>query len=191
MTKKKKIAILVTSLALVGAMLIGGTLAYFTDKDEAQNVFTLGKVDGELEEPKWDENTENSEIKNVQPGDKIVKDPTLTMAADSEDAYARFHVTYEGLTAEQFAELKFFKGEEEVTFVDGYFYVQEPLKADKSYELFDSVVIPTTWGNEMAEKTFKINVVVELVQAKNFKPETDANGVITGWGDVQIEKLDK
>lgn len=192
MTKKKKIAILVTSLVLVGAMLIGGTLAYFTDKDEAQNVFTLGKVDGELDEPKWDDNNPDGEIKNVQPGDKIVKDPTLTMADDSEEAYARFLVTYEGITAEQFTELKFLKGETEVKFdANGYFYVQKPLKAGDSYELFDSVVIPSTWGNEMAEAQFKINVVVELVQAKNFTPEKDADGVITGWGDVQIEKLDK
>lgn len=196
MTKKKKIAILVMSLALVGALLIGGTLAYFTDRDEAQNVFTLGKVDGELDEPEWNENNPGGEIENVQPGDKIVKDPTLTMGAESEDAYVRFQVTYEDLTAEQFAELKFFKGEgeneAEITFDEkGYFYVQEPLKANDVYVLFDKVVIPSTWGNEMAGQTFKINVVAELVQSKNFEEnlELDGNENIIGWGGVEIKEL--
>lgn len=196
MTKKKKIAILVMSLALVGALLIGGTLAYFTDRDEAQNVFTLGKVDGDLDEPIWDENNPGGEIENVQPGDSIVKDPTLTMAADSEEAYARFQVTYEGITAEQFAELKFFKGEAEVEVTfdkDGYFYVQDKLTAGAEYVLFDKVVIPSTWGNEMAEQTFKINVVAELVQAKNFDGnlQKDADGKIIGWGDVEIKALEE
>ena len=38
---KRKIALLVTSLALIATLLIGGTLAYFTDSDEATNVITL------------------------------------------------------------------------------------------------------------------------------------------------------
>lgn len=197
MTKKKKTAILILSLALVGALLIGGTLAYFTDRDEAQNVFTLGKVDGNLDEPIWNDNNPGGEIENVQPGDTIDKDPTLTMAKDSEEAYARFQVTYEDITAEQFAELKFLKGEGEnaveVTFdEEGYFYVQGSLKATDVYTLFDKVVIPSTWGNEMAGKTFKINVVAELVQVKNFDGnlEKDNDGNIIGWGDVEIKALE-
>lgn len=194
MTKKKKIAILVTSLALTGALLIGGTLAYFTDKDEAQNVFTLGKVDGKLEEPEWDVENPDGEIENVQPGDKITKDPTLTLATDSEDAYARFQITYNGITPAQFEELIFLKDNVEVTFdADGYFYVQTPLKADESFVLFDEVVIPETWGNEMAETRFEINIVAELIQAKNFEDsenlQRDDDGNITGWGNVTIEEL--
>lgn len=189
MSKKKKIALLVTSLALIATLLIGGTLAYFTDSDEATNVITLGKVDGDLDEPLWDENNPEGEIGNVVPGDEIVKDPTLTLAADSEDAYARFHVTFTGLTDTQVSELKFYKGTEEVKFDgNGYFYVQEIMEANDTFVLFDKVVIPTSWGNEMAEKTFNINVVVELIQADNFTPGTDANGNIDSWGTVTIEK---
>ena len=40
MSKRKKIALLVTSLALIATLPIGGTLAYFTDSDEATNVIT-------------------------------------------------------------------------------------------------------------------------------------------------------
>lgn len=189
MSKKKKIALLVTSLALIATLLIGGTLAYFTDSDDATNVITLGKVDGELDEPLWDNNNPEGEIGNVVPGDEIVKDPTLTLAADSEDAYARFHVTFTGLTDTQVSELKFYKGSEEVKFDgNGYFYVQEIMEANDTFVLFDKVVIPTSWDNEMAEKTFNINVVVELIQADNFTPGTDDNGNIDSWGTVTIEK---
>ncbi len=38
------------------------------------------------------------------------------------------------------------------------------------------------------KKTFNINVVVELIQADNFTPGTDANGNIDSWGTVTIEK---
>ena len=71
---------------------------------------------------------------------------------------------------------------------NGYFYVQEIMEANDTFVLFDKVVIPTLLGNEMAEKTFNINVVVELIQADNFTPGTDANGNIDSWGTVTIEK---
>lgn len=41
---KKKLTLVATSVLLVAALVIGGTLAYFTDTDSAENVFTLGNV---------------------------------------------------------------------------------------------------------------------------------------------------
>ena len=45
---KKKIVSLCLVVALAATAVIGGTLAYFTDTEEAENVFTVGKVDVEL-----------------------------------------------------------------------------------------------------------------------------------------------
>ena len=42
---KKKITLVATSVLLVAAMVIGGTLAYFTDADKDVNVMTAGNVD--------------------------------------------------------------------------------------------------------------------------------------------------
>ena len=43
---KKKITLVATSVLLVAAMVIGGTLAYFTDQTNvATNTMTMGKVD--------------------------------------------------------------------------------------------------------------------------------------------------
>lgn len=41
---KKKLTLVVTCIVLVAAMVIGGTLAYFTDTKSAKNTFTTGNV---------------------------------------------------------------------------------------------------------------------------------------------------
>ena len=45
---KKKILAITLCVAMLAVMLVSGTLAYFTDTEEATNVFTVGKVDVEL-----------------------------------------------------------------------------------------------------------------------------------------------
>ncbi len=47
---KKKILALTMIFCLVGVAVLGGTLAYFTDSEQATNVFTVGKIDIELDE---------------------------------------------------------------------------------------------------------------------------------------------
>lgn len=50
---KKKLTLVVTCVVLVAAMVIGGTLAYFTDNDKATNTFTVGNVDIKLLESQY------------------------------------------------------------------------------------------------------------------------------------------
>ena len=56
---------------ILGAMALllatGSTLAYFTDKEQASNRITIGKVDITLTEPKWDALSE-SDKQNITPG---------------------------------------------------------------------------------------------------------------------------
>ena len=47
---KRKILLLAMALCMVAILAVGGTLAYFTAEDSADNVFTMGYVDIELEE---------------------------------------------------------------------------------------------------------------------------------------------
>ena len=42
--KKKTILVAAIAVMLVAALVVGGTLAYFTDKDNAANTFTVGDV---------------------------------------------------------------------------------------------------------------------------------------------------
>lgn len=69
--KKKILSItLVIALVAIAAM---GTLAYFTDVEEATNKFTVGGVDIELTEPNWDPDAAHE----IVPGVKFDKDPTI------------------------------------------------------------------------------------------------------------------
>ena len=67
--KMKKGAV---SFAFAGAIGLAGVSAYFTDTDTATNTFTVGKVQQELTEPKWNPPT------NITPGGEFDKDPTIT-----------------------------------------------------------------------------------------------------------------
>lgn len=73
---KKKITALCLCISLLAVALIGGTMAYFTDTDNAANTFTVGNIKIELEEKNKDGSDftqdqilmpgeENSIVKNV------------------------------------------------------------------------------------------------------------------------------
>lgn len=97
--KKRNLLTLVLCLALVAALAVGGTLAYFTDSDKVQNTFTMGHVDINLDEsnsededgnPIWDEN--GLDYTNVVPGDTQKKVARLTVGSTSEDCYLMVNV---------------------------------------------------------------------------------------------------
>lgn len=70
--KKKTILVAAIAVMLVAALVVGGTLAYFTDKDNATNTFTVGNVSIDLIESTYHrEGNDNS-------GDKDIPDPTQT-----------------------------------------------------------------------------------------------------------------
>lgn len=79
---KKKIVSLCLIVCLLATAVVGGTLAYFTDTDAAENVFTTGLVDIVLKE----NFTQNSEL---FPGKQnaVQKEVWIELDADSEDAY--------------------------------------------------------------------------------------------------------
>ena len=197
MVNKKKLTAGVAALILCITGVTYGTLAYFTDKDTRANVITIGHVTGtltETDEHMRDDNTTGKDYTNVKPGDVLDKDPTVTLDKESEDAYVRVSINYEGLTKEQALAIEnnldisagWTKSE------DGYYYYNEILSnktgAINSSKVFSKVTIPTEWGNEIAGITFNINVKAEFIQSDNFTPVTDEAGNITGWGNVAIEK---
>lgn len=81
---KKKLTLVVTCVVLVAAMVIGGTLAYFTDTtEEKKNTFTVGGVDISLTEDSWKEEGDHT----LMPGKSFAKDPKITVANGSQDAW--------------------------------------------------------------------------------------------------------
>ena len=81
---KKKIVSLALAVCLIAIAAVG-TLAYFTDTDEAKNTFTTGKVDITLNE------TFTQESK-LLPGKDIAK--IVNVTNNEEDAYVRLHIAF-------------------------------------------------------------------------------------------------
>lgn len=102
---KKKILAITLCIAMLAIMLVSGTMAYFTDTQAKTNTFTMGKVDITLDEPNY--KPVDGKLK-VFPGQTYPKDPTITVAADSENCYlvatvtinqsAKLHELYENDT---------------------------------------------------------------------------------------------
>ena len=96
--KKKSILMAAITVMLVAVLVVGGTLAYFTDTKSATNTFTVGDVKIKLDEsnvndPDGDRVTSN-EYTGMLPGIQYKKDPVVTNTGNN-DAYVRAVVTIE------------------------------------------------------------------------------------------------
>lgn len=90
----KKTLTVLLALVLVIAMSVAGTMAYLTSTDTVTNTFTVGNVAITLDEAAVDEygvatdapRTNANEYRLI-PGHNYLKDPTIHVAANSEDCY--------------------------------------------------------------------------------------------------------
>lgn len=91
--KANKKAILSTAALLgVAAIVAGGTIAYFTDKDTATNTFTVGNVDITLNETDFDgADIDPDNVGQLMPGSAkttgVAKNATVTVEDGSSDSY--------------------------------------------------------------------------------------------------------
>ena len=206
MKHKKLIALAIAGVLGIGAI-AGGTLAYFTDSDNKTNVITMGHVDVDLEEPGW----ENPN--NVQPGNKYLKDPQISVVDGSEDAYLRAKVTVtlkdkngndvmvdgEQLLPALSEVVDINDGWNPTPDADGYYYYNTKVSAPTTVSLFKvkgegdnkyTVEIPMEWGNAYADTVLTIDIVAEGIQADNFTPQMDGTNII-GWNGVTAETYNK
>ena len=93
MKKKIVTCCLVAALLVIGV--IGASLAYFTDKDAKDNVFTTGKVDISLQED-FEQNSKllpaTGSAQNGTLENGVKKEIQVKNEAGSEDAYVRVHI---------------------------------------------------------------------------------------------------
>lgn len=189
MNAKKKIVSIALAAALAATAIVGSSLAYFTDKDEATNTFTVGKVDIELTEPNWDANINRDLI----PGKTIPKDPTITVAEDSETAYTFMKVQMSADFIDLLNKYATATGKELPAAVEDWFTsavkpkvmaigadyvilgVLSPKAAGQSVTYFDEVKVPAEVTQEMikANGTYTIKVTAYAIQAEGFYDETD------------------
>ena len=183
---KKKILALCLIVCLLATAVVGGTLAYFTDSEEATNTFTVGNVDIDLTEPTWDA-TGKAEAKDVYPGEALAKDPTVTNNGNNP-CFVR--VSVEGLNqfVGKYGEagkiiyrtdyVDGALGENWVLHTDGYFYYTKVLAVDATTDaLFDQIVMPFALKN--SEATADIVVKAYAVQAQGARPSFAAVEAMT------------
>lgn len=194
MIMKKKILTLGLVAVLSAAAAISGTLAYFTDKEEKTNKFTVGNVNIDLNEEHWDPD----KATHVYPGQVLEKDPVVTNIG-SNDCYVRVEVTNlrqfgtEGnityiATKEVDGKVVDFPGKLGANWVldaaasyqngedSAYFYYTKPLAPnEKTTALFNKIQMPTGLTNRPTPS--------------DAQPNNAESIVITAWA-AQAEGVD-
>ncbi len=118
---KKKILALVLALTLLVAGVVGGTLAWLTDRTaEVKNTFTVGDINIGL--------TETTADYKMVPGNTIAKDPTVTVKANSEACWLFVQVT-ESENLDTFITYAIAEGWTALPGVDGVYYREVPASA--------------------------------------------------------------
>lgn len=197
---KQKITLIATCVVLAAAITVGGTLAWFTDAKDVQNVVTFGNVKISLTEPEFDKVADSSgTYAGALPGTLINKDPTVTNVG-SNDAWIRAKVEIKWKDSEAPVP----DGTEMFTVADGwqqkndgFYYYQAPLKgktalaAGEQVALFKefqdagvdyTVLIPSGWTNSVVNgRELQINVSAQAVQADN----KAGPNVPALWADVE------
>ena len=170
---KKKIPALTLCVVMAAIAIVGGPLACFTDTDKATNTFTVGNIDIDLTEPKWDAIGEK-EAADVYPGEALAKDPTV-----KNDGFNPCFVRIKVTNLDQFGTDNMITyrtdyvegalGTDWERHTDGYFYYTKVLAAGATTDaLFDQIVMPVGLTNNAEAEP--IVVYAEAVQAQGARP---------------------
>ncbi len=143
---KKKTLALVLALTLLVAGVVGGTLAWLTDRTaEVKNTFTVGDINIDL--------TETTTDYKMVPGNTIAKDPTVTVKAESEACWLFVQVT-ESENLDTFITYAIAEGWTALPGVDGVYYREVPASAaDQTFSVLagNTVTVNNTVTKTMLE----------------------------------------
>ncbi len=193
-TRSKALVLTLCAVLLVVATVMG-TMAYLTSTDTVTNTFTVGKVAITLDEAKVNQNGEAvtpavrvkaNEYKLI-PGHSYTKDPTVHVAADSEDSYifvkvengiAPFEVAGDKAIANQIEKNQWndLKGVTDVYYKEyTSANAQKDLVVFENFEIADTAGSTDAWNNVNPQNT-KVTVTAYAVQKDGF---ADANAAWT------------
>ena len=166
---KKKLTLVVTCIVLVAAMVIGGTLAYFTDTKNATNTFAVGNVKIDLIEQQRGENG----LVPFEQGKKLY--PIVGSAQGAKDAlgmptaknYVDKMVTIQNTGSEK-------------AYIRAYFAI--PSALDDGYETFNAGlnVLHFNFGNKVVNGAISSTEGVEWIWTHGSKWnyfETEIDGI--------------
>ena len=192
MNAKKKILSVALAASLAAVAVVSSSLAYFTDTDQKDNVFTVGNVDITLTEPNWDA-TGKKEAEDMYPGEAVAKDPTVTNVG-SNPAFVRIKITWPD-TPKVTYRTDYVDGKLGNNWVynedDGYYYYSKVLEAGAAPTdaLFDQIVLSTETTNGY-DGEYDIVVTAEAIQAQGAaaqwsRVETMSVAEIADWFENQ------
>ena len=168
---KKKTLALVLALTLLVAGVVGGTLAWLTDQTaEVKNTFTVGDINIDL--------TETNRDYKMVPGNKLDKDPTVIVKAESEACWLFVQVT-ESTNLKDFITYAIAEGWTELQ--DGVYYREvSASNADQTFSVLkgDAVTVNSDVTKEMLTATDFANPTLTFkayaVQKDNVASASDA-----------------
>lgn len=170
----KKLIILAACTVLLGSIIVGKTLAYYTAETTANNVITSGNVTVQIHES-------SVGSVNILPGDTVDRSVFFENIG-TVPLYLRVQLTKRVENSELSADdcIKIDLNEKNWTYKEGYYYYNTPLKAGKTTEVlftqlyFDGKQI----DNEYLGKAFSLDIDAFAVQSDN-NGDTVWNAV--GW----------
>lgn len=188
----KKVVTAMAACALIGAMAVGGTMAYLTDSETATNTFTVGKVQIDLEEPGYAA-LQDAEKKDLVPNQIVTKDPQVENTGNNEalvflkvempkksvivaekngtrgaegvtELFDMLHASVGDDDAQKWFELK---GDETGTDnnIHVYAYKEKLAAGAKTDKLFDSVQLKNVIEGQVDTDTENIKITAYAIQA--------------------------
>ena len=198
--KMRKVLLAVCCAALLVCVTIGATVAYLTSKDTVTNTFTVGNVQITLDEAKA--NADGTLVENADrvkantykllPGHTYTKDPTVHVAAGSEDCWLFVKVVngIDDIEDENntIANQMTANGWTPVPDTTNIYAYREIVSAEANVKVFDSfkikgdvVYAPETTGDLASGKQYlldyvgkNITVTAYAIQADGFDTAADA-----------------
>lgn len=167
-----------------------GALAQYTAEKETTNNLMVDTVDIELQEFQLDDNGSEVEFINPSqqlPGTTISKIPRIYNKGSACWIRVKldFSIDDENLETVDIDDLNGFQTDNWTLGDDGYYYFHQSLSENTDIDIFDSVTIPSEWGNEYIDKNIFLDITAEAIQTKNFTPDFSTG---TPWGNIEAEE---
>ena len=207
---KKKVALTAAAVALVGTLAVGGTLAWFTDTEEATNVVTLGNINidllersDDIENKGWqtvgEDGFDGIQYDTVMPGKVLDKDAKVYNSGHN-DALLRVKVDFllgNEIWPVNSVEAPTILGDTSADWewIDGYYYYKKVLNPGAETDNIISGVQLPAWTNDdmvalgfnlasesSISKDISVDVIVEAIQADNVN-------VVGEDGEVDLDAL--
>ena len=182
---KAFLLILCAVMLVVGS--VAGTLAYLTSNATVENTFTVGQVEITLAETKVDEygkaltgaeagTTDSGNEYKLLPGHTYIKDPTITVGADSEDCWL-FAKIENGLGAN--ADINVLSGWTQIGATDYWAYANT-VSAGDEVTVFDTFTYSDAVDDTAADAAKAIVVTAYAIQADSFSTSEAAWTALSG-----------